>query len=840
MARYRTATLFLLIVESVLCLTIAQNILKDGDFENSNYPSNNWHCSGNCKIAATKSDKVSGSQSVKITGRTQFWEGPSQQVPMERNTRYHLVFFVKQLNRVAGKVLQLFKVNAGFHINGANTMYPDLVNDGNVHQGRGWVKLEAYIQTPDVSFVKSTIVIQGGDAGIEYLVDNGRIEKVNEDNMWKAEANKRIDQIRKNNINFRVTVPFNTDPHDYSIQIKLNKHAFPFGSMINTDHVLEDKYARHRSLYYYMFNWATLANYYWKWSSGPWDHPEYTTNQAAINELKKRGVPVRGHNIFWGNGKYLPEEVMKLSTTELKHAVDERIRYVVGATKGYVEHWDVNNEMLHNHYFEEKTGDPYYSHHMFSYLHQLDPKVKLFLNDFSVIANGQYASAYVSQASEYRKANVGVYGIGVQCHFPENHPPDPTLIKKRLDQLSTSGYPVWVTELDVVVADENTRAQWYDNALRVLFSHPTVEGIILWDFYGPEHWRGKNAGLVSDQDYRVNPAGKHYIDLIYKEWSTHVIHDLKNGKIFSVRGFHGDYEVMVKYKGTPIKDIQFTLGKSDKTVDITVTDINAHPHIATTSAPNLNLNGNGQNHKIIQTGHFSLGKVTSDDSSFTCKTVWSGFAAVGDDKYAEVSCPHGYVMTGCTSESKSPSDKKDGETIENHGKTCRAWDGSGSTTPVQAAVHCCKKTGLTCNYYQSHPSPLALNARVETPCPQHMYATGCSAHNFFHDMAGAYPTTTSCIAQNHGYTKGIDSFAICCSAPNLHCITEKSRPSGLGVGDEAKLGCPSGYTMTGCHGFSEDGGLSATFIYKNECSTKNGVQKSKGMDGVTAYATCCK
>ncbi|ESO92665.1 hypothetical protein LOTGIDRAFT_120651, partial [Lottia gigantea] len=286
-------------------------------------------------------------------------------------------------------------------------------------------------------------------------------------------------------------------------------------------------------------------------------------------------VPVRGHNIFWGSkdNKLQPDEVIKMNANELKHAVDERIRYVVNQTKGMIDHWDVSNEMLHNHYFEEKTGDPYYSHHMYKYLHQLDPKPKLFLNDYNIIPQGTFTSAFVSQANEYKKANVGLYGLGIQCHFPEYEKPDATLIKKRLDQMATTGLPLWVTELDVVVADENTRADWYDITLRSLFSHPAVEGIILWDFYGPQHWRGPDAGLVSDLDYRVNAAGKHYLDLIYQEWNTHVIHDLGNGKIFSVRGFHGDYEVIVKYKGSPIKDQKFTLTKSDTHVDVTVTDI---------------------------------------------------------------------------------------------------------------------------------------------------------------------------------------------------------------------------------------------------------------------------
>ena len=37
--------------------------------------------------------------------------------------------------------------------------------------------------------------------------------------------------------------------------------------------------------------------------------------------------------------------------------------------------------------------------------------------------------AYLSQAKRFKNANVGLYGIGVQCHFGQDQAPDPFLIK---------------------------------------------------------------------------------------------------------------------------------------------------------------------------------------------------------------------------------------------------------------------------------------------------------------------------------------------------------------------------------------------------------------------------
>ena len=53
--------------------------------------------------------------------------------------------------------------------------------------------------------------------------------------------------------------------------------------------------------------------------------------------------------------------------------------------------------------------------------------------------------------------------------------------------LEEAGVPVWVTELDVNMDDFSDCAQAYEDLLRVLFSHPVVEGIIMWGFWDEDH-----------------------------------------------------------------------------------------------------------------------------------------------------------------------------------------------------------------------------------------------------------------------------------------------------------------------------------------------------------------
>ena len=48
-------------------------------------------------------------------------------------------------------------------------------------------------------------------------------------------------------------------------------------------------------------------------------------------------------------------------------------------------HWDVDNENLHGALFEEATGRHDLLAQMFTDVNQLDPNVKLFINDYRVV-----------------------------------------------------------------------------------------------------------------------------------------------------------------------------------------------------------------------------------------------------------------------------------------------------------------------------------------------------------------------------------------------------------------------------------------------------------------------
>ena len=76
------------------------------------------------------------------------------------------------------------------------------------------------------------------------------------------------------------------------------------------------------------------------------------------------------------------------------------------------------------------------------------------------------------------------------------------MCQSRLDAVASVGLPIWITELDVTNKDVNQRANGYEDALRLYFSHPAVEGILLWGFWNKRHWR-PDASLVDGDNFQA-------------------------------------------------------------------------------------------------------------------------------------------------------------------------------------------------------------------------------------------------------------------------------------------------------------------------------------------------
>nr|CAD1835623.1 unnamed protein product [Ananas comosus var. bracteatus] len=107
---------------------------------------------------------------------------------------------------------------------------------------------------------------------------------------------------------------------------------------------------------------------------------------AAVFEMSSSAnhITVRGHNIFWENQEATPSWVRNLTGDDLRSAVKSRIESLMTRYKGEFAHWDVNNEMLHFNFYEQRLG-PNASLDFFNTAQLADPLATLFMNEFNVI-----------------------------------------------------------------------------------------------------------------------------------------------------------------------------------------------------------------------------------------------------------------------------------------------------------------------------------------------------------------------------------------------------------------------------------------------------------------------
>ncbi|KAM7479429.1 hypothetical protein LguiA_027642 [Lonicera macranthoides] len=135
---------------------------------------------------------------------------------------------------------------------------------------------------------------------------------------------------------------------------------------------------------------------------------------------------------------------------------------------------------------------------------------------------------YISRLRELKRGGVLMDGIVLEGHFTV---PNPPLIRAVLDKLATLKLPIWLTE-----------GTYLEVVLREVFSHPSVNGIIIWTALDPN---GSFRMCLTDNKFRNLPAG-HVVDKLLKEWRTGVVEgQTDNHGSFSFCGFLGEYRITV-------------------------------------------------------------------------------------------------------------------------------------------------------------------------------------------------------------------------------------------------------------------------------------------------------
>ncbi len=363
---------------------------------------------------------------------------------------------------------------------------------------------------------------------------------------WKTEANARIRQIRQRDVQLRVVNSQGEPVPDVRIEVRQVRKAFPFGGAIGRGILGNTQF---QEFFKDRFNYAVFENET-KWYANERrpGQPDYAGPDAMFAWCQANGIPVRGHCIFWEPEKWQMRWVQPLTGDDLRKAVERRLESVVTHFLGKFVSWDVDNETLHGDFFKSRLGESIWPW-MFKRAHELDPDAKLFVNEFNILSvdkdfNDVQTDEYVAHIRWLIDQGAPIDGVGIQGHiWREDVLSKPQVLKERLDKVAALNLPIWISEFDVADDDETSCADKLELVYRTAYSHPAVEGIVMWVVWAGNSWRGPNAGLAR-RDWTLNEAGKRY-EALMDEWSTETSGSSNANGAFAFRGYHGDYEITV-------------------------------------------------------------------------------------------------------------------------------------------------------------------------------------------------------------------------------------------------------------------------------------------------------
>lgn len=390
---------------------------------------------------------------------------------------------------------------------------------------------------------------------------------------WRAAAAARIESLRKADLTVRVHTAAGQPVTGAEVKVEQQRHAFRFGSAVTAAMLTGPNAAdtlAYRAHVRDLFNIVVMENDF-KWQAWQ-DVPRRDTTLAAVDWCRTNGIAVRGHCLVWPSWRFLPKDLKLLAgkPDELRAAVLQHVRDEVGALRGRgVVEWDVINEPFSNHDLMDLLGRDAMVM-WFQAAHEADPSVRLFLNDYASLVSGgaltDHKQAFEDTARWLKTSGAPIGGLGLQCHFGLELTPPERLLSE-LDRLQTTGLALTATEWDLNLYDEDLQADYTRDFLTALFSHPAVDGVLMWGFWESRHWLPRAALYRSD--WSIKPNGEAWQHLVKDVWWTRANGQTDAAGAYQVRAFQGVQRVTVRGPGGE-RQVDVTLPRDGAHVDVTL------------------------------------------------------------------------------------------------------------------------------------------------------------------------------------------------------------------------------------------------------------------------------
>ncbi|XP_065881253.1 endo-1,4-beta-xylanase 1-like [Euphorbia lathyris] len=530
---------------------------------------NGWFPLGNCSLnVATGSphilppmardslgphEPLSG-RHIMVTKRTQTWMGPAQMIT--DRVKLFLTYQVSAWVKIGSGATGPQNVNIAL---GVDTQWVNggqvEINDDRWHEIGGSFRIE---KQPS----KIMVYIQGPAAGVNLMVAGVQIFPVDREARFKH-LKRQTDKIRKRDVTIKFS-GVDSGLLGTFVKVKQTANSFPFGSCMSRTNIDNEDFV---DFFVKNFNWAVFGNELkWYWTESQQGNLNYRDADEMLDLCMKNNIETRGHCIFWEVESTVQSWIKSLNKNDLATAVQNRLTSLLTRYKGKFRHYDVNNEMLHGSFYQDRLGKDIRAN-MFKTANQLDPSATLFVNDYHIEDGNDTRSCpekYIDHIIDLQEQGAPVGGIGIQGHIDS---PVGPIVCSALDKLGILGLPIWFTELDVSSINEHVRGDDLEVMLREAFAHPAVDGIMLWGFW--ELFMSRESSHLVNAEGEVNEAGKRYLAL-KNEWLTSAHGHINEQGEFEFRGFQGTYTLQLATASKKKITRSFTVDKGDSPLVISI------------------------------------------------------------------------------------------------------------------------------------------------------------------------------------------------------------------------------------------------------------------------------
>lgn len=453
-------------------------------------------------------------------------------------------------------------------------------------------------QVQDVQFGGLTAINYGKSVGVGDLpekVNNEFYDGWEPNAAWRADAAVRIDSLRKADLSIVAKDAMGNPVENAGFEVKMLQHEFGFGSAVTAERIAGNN--GQNNIYEnkiinldgngHGFNWVVFENDM-KWPA--WEDNWFVSNTElanAVTWLRNEDITVRGHVLLWPGYENLPSdiEVNKGDLAYVKNRINTHISTILNYSgiAGQVDEWDMLNEIITNDDLENlfkgtpgyPTGREIYTE-VYNQAKAQDSTVGMWVNDYITMTLQQEAGSpqydeLKSHIQEMLNAGVDLEGIGFQGHlggFPNGIP---SVLNTLDDFYNAFGLKAKITEFDLpTFVNEVTAATYLKDFMTAIYSHPSVDGFLFWNFWDGAFWLNSGTNLFN-LDWSYTPSGDTFVNLVFDEWWTDELLTTDMTGAGSVRGFKGKYEISYTCDGVIVRDT--VVMAEDLTVNITCDNV---------------------------------------------------------------------------------------------------------------------------------------------------------------------------------------------------------------------------------------------------------------------------